>query len=826
LLAENDVPVVYNNDSAINARVSNSEHNDFDFSAAQRLHDDETLSSLPRLLTTMSHTDNWSVNHYGAGNNRNENVVIIPFRAPWDCVSENETLTKFRNGVTEATAQIANATQAGNTLTGISFNETLFAYENEAKKNETLFEDQKKIEETKSPKSSMENSKLAVDYASKSAGALILEKSPNFQGTSNLLNADQDKYAIVPCDEPQKYVVIGLSEDILVKQVILANYERYSSRVKEFALQGSTTAVGDWVEIGRFEAKEGNGKQVFPLERPAWVRYLKFHFLSHHGDEHYCTISQISLHGSTVLQGFHEHWEEDNKENDEVTENANENNDTQMGHSAVGDTILLNQTEEARKVQSSSYFAAKSFKERMAVFSNENLTDNALSSASFVLLSSQSQSTGCKRELKTVPYKVSFSSETYLCDASRFSSVLADHSGNSSLSCNLCRLSECDVRKDLSCSAGVQWKNPIARSHIKMNLPEVARKMPEQLQKNESLTRELPSTSSSPATSAAPSSSSSETGKGSDSEKNNASLESQQGQNQNTFKSINDDQLVGKGKQTSHSALDAKPDLVTAETVSDSTIKDDYQDQMTASLASLLSRLPSAKCLDNLDFTNFRMNHLKGRTQQTGAGNGNSGGSNPTATVPMEPIFKKLTDEIRALHASVAVHDQFAKETASCYQRVLLELMTESDSMRLEQEARLRRLEMDIEGGIAYVIAVKRIFFWALPYVISLALPAAKLVFWEDMGVAISFCRLTLLSTAIFALFYLCAHSMLASSGWRLLWQRRKTTALKVVVSGSIAGSFDSSDTWSHSQQNGRSNETPEKSAVPSTVPTIVPIRT
>ena len=744
-------------------------------------------------------------------------------------MSENETLTEFRNSVTEATAQIANATQTGNTTTELSLNETLSAHENEEKKNETLFEDQKKIVEAKSPKSSKENSKLAVDYASKSAGALILEKSPNFQGTSNLLNADQDKYAIVPCDEPQKYVVIGLSEDILVKQVILANYERYSSRVKEFALQGSTTAVGDWVEIGHFEAEEGNGKQAFPLERPAWVRYLKFHFLSHHGDEHYCTISQISLHGSTVLQGFHEHWEEDNKESDEMTENANEDEDTQIGHSVGGDAILLNQTEEARKVQNSSYFAAKSFKERMTVFSTENLTDNALSCASFALSSSQPQSTGCKKEVKTVPCKVSFSSKTHRSDANRAFSVLADHSGNSSLSCNLCRLSECDVRKDLSCSAGVPWKKQIASSHIKMNLPEAARKMPEQLKKNESLTRELPSTSSSPAASAAPSSSPSETSKDSDSDKRNASLEPQQGQNQNSAKSsksMNDEKHVGKEKPTNQPVLDAKPDLVTAETVSDSTSKENCRDQMTASLASLLSRLPSAKCLDNLDFTTFRMNHLKGRTHQAGSGNGNSGGSNPNAAVPMEPIFKKLTDEIRALHASVAVHDQFAKETASCYQRVLLELMAESESMRLEQEARLRRLEMDIEGGITYVIAVKRIIFWALPFLISLAWPAAKLAFWEDMGVAISFCRLALLSTVILVLLYLCANFILASSGWRLLWQRRKTTSLKVVVSGSIAGSFDSSDTWSHSLQNGRSNETPEKGAVPSTVPTIVPIRT
>jgi hypothetical protein len=54
--------------------------------------------------------------------------------------------------------------------------------------------------------------RVEVDYASKSAGAIILEQSNNFQGTENLLQKDVDRYAIVPCNEPLKYVVVGLSE--------------------------------------------------------------------------------------------------------------------------------------------------------------------------------------------------------------------------------------------------------------------------------------------------------------------------------------------------------------------------------------------------------------------------------------------------------------------------------------------------------------------------------------------------------------------------------------------------------------------------------------
>ena len=45
----------------------------------------------------------------------------------------------------------------------------------------------------------------------------MLELSRNSKGMSNILVNDKDKYAITPCVD-KKWVVIGLSEDIMVKQ--------------------------------------------------------------------------------------------------------------------------------------------------------------------------------------------------------------------------------------------------------------------------------------------------------------------------------------------------------------------------------------------------------------------------------------------------------------------------------------------------------------------------------------------------------------------------------------------------------------------------------
>ena len=156
-----------------------------------------------------------------------------------------------------------------------------------------------------------------VDYASKMAGAQILEQSPSLKGASNLLTSDNDKYSISPCED-KKYIVIGLSEDILVKQIKLSNYERYSSRVQDFQVLSSqeypTPNEEYWTNIGTYTAHSKSGEQSFDLDEPSWARYLKFRFISHYGSEHYCTLSQIKVHGSTMLQGFHEQWIESEKD--------------------------------------------------------------------------------------------------------------------------------------------------------------------------------------------------------------------------------------------------------------------------------------------------------------------------------------------------------------------------------------------------------------------------------------------------------------------------------------------------------------------------------
>lgn len=48
------------------------------------------------------------------------------------------------------------------------------------------------------------------------------------------------------------------------------------------------------------------------------LRYLKFKFLSHYGDEFYCTVSQVKVHGSTMLESFQHEWQQSSAEVREV----------------------------------------------------------------------------------------------------------------------------------------------------------------------------------------------------------------------------------------------------------------------------------------------------------------------------------------------------------------------------------------------------------------------------------------------------------------------------------------------------------------------------
>eukprot|EP00644_Phytophthora_capsici_P017515 jgi/Phyca11/529321/estExt2_fgenesh1_pm.C_PHYCAscaffold_420001 len=133
------------------------------------------------------------------------------------------------------------------------------------------------------------NTRKRQNYASLDAGATILDAAADTKSPTNLLVPDKDRYMLTPCSNPRKWVVISLSEDVHADAIAVANYEKFSSPVKDFIVLGSVNYPTDtWL--------------IFQLDSQQHVRYIKFRFLSHYGSEYYCTLSQLRVFGRTFTQ--------------------------------------------------------------------------------------------------------------------------------------------------------------------------------------------------------------------------------------------------------------------------------------------------------------------------------------------------------------------------------------------------------------------------------------------------------------------------------------------------------------------------------------------
>ncbi|KAL6614084.1 hypothetical protein ACP70R_036354 [Stipagrostis hirtigluma subsp. patula] len=141
------------------------------------------------------------------------------------------------------------------------------------------------------------------NYASASKGAKVLDFNKEAKGASNILDKDKDKYLRNPCSAEGKFVIIELSEETLVDTIAIANFEHYSSNLKEFELLSSLTyPTENWDTLGRFTAANAKHAQNFTFPEPKWARYLKLNLISHYGSEFYCTLSMLEVYGMDAVE--------------------------------------------------------------------------------------------------------------------------------------------------------------------------------------------------------------------------------------------------------------------------------------------------------------------------------------------------------------------------------------------------------------------------------------------------------------------------------------------------------------------------------------------
>jgi len=110
------------------------------------------------------------------------------------------------------------------------------------------------------------------------------------------------------CAAPAKFVIVEMCEDILVDTVVLANFEFFSSTFKEVRVSVTDrypVAERGWRVLGTFLGRNTREIQVFAVNNPLiWARYLRLEFLSHYGNEFYCPLTLLRIHGTTMMEEY------------------------------------------------------------------------------------------------------------------------------------------------------------------------------------------------------------------------------------------------------------------------------------------------------------------------------------------------------------------------------------------------------------------------------------------------------------------------------------------------------------------------------------------
>ena len=171
--------------------------------------------------------------------------------------------------------------------------------------------------------------KERFNYASFDCAATVLKTNPQAKGSNAVLGENKDSYMLNECSADSKFLVLELCNDIYIDTIALANFEFFSSMFRTFRVSVSDkypVKSEKWKTLGTFEARNSREVQAFLVENPLiWARYLRIEFLSHYGNEYYCPLSLIRVHGTTMMEDYKHDLESlhsDDDEDEEGTSNA------------------------------------------------------------------------------------------------------------------------------------------------------------------------------------------------------------------------------------------------------------------------------------------------------------------------------------------------------------------------------------------------------------------------------------------------------------------------------------------------------------------------
>ncbi|KAI0539843.1 UNC-like C-terminal-domain-containing protein [Xylaria digitata] len=150
--------------------------------------------------------------------------------------------------------------------------------------------------------------KERFSYSSFDAGATVKKTSPAAKNPTAILVENKDSYMLLECGRKNKFFIVELSDVVLVDTVVIANFEFFSSMVRQFRVSISDrypVKLDKWKVLGTFQARNSRDIQPFLIENPQdWARYLRVEILSHYGNEYYCPVSLLRVHGLRMLDSW------------------------------------------------------------------------------------------------------------------------------------------------------------------------------------------------------------------------------------------------------------------------------------------------------------------------------------------------------------------------------------------------------------------------------------------------------------------------------------------------------------------------------------------
>ncbi|KAI4618789.1 hypothetical protein J4E80_005393 [Alternaria sp. BMP 0032] len=156
--------------------------------------------------------------------------------------------------------------------------------------------------------------KERFNYASFDCAATVLKTNKQAKSSSSILVENKDSYMLNICSADNKFLIVELCDDILVDTIVLANYEFFSSMFRHFRVSVSDrypVKMEKWRTLGTFEARNSRDIQPFLITEPQiWARYLRVEFLTQFGNEYYCPLSVLRVHGTTMMEQFRQEEEE------------------------------------------------------------------------------------------------------------------------------------------------------------------------------------------------------------------------------------------------------------------------------------------------------------------------------------------------------------------------------------------------------------------------------------------------------------------------------------------------------------------------------------